>query len=232
MPEGGEITLQTANVDLDEAYGRQHIGATPGEYVRLAVSDTGLRMDPHTLAHIFEPFFTTKEVGKGTGLGLSTVYGIVKQSGGSIWPYSEPGKGATFKVYLPRVDERAETMIRRLARGAANHGNETILLVEEDTGVRDLTQEILQTWGYRVLTAKDPLDAPAMSLAYAGHIDLLLTDVMMPGLSGGELAAIVLQGRPRLKVLFMSGYTDTAVLRDGVLGTDAFFLQSPLHPLR
>ena len=230
MPAGGKITLETANVELDEAYGRQHIGATPGQYVMLAVSDTGLGMDAHTLAHIFEPFFTTKEVGKGTGLGLSTVYGIVKQSGGSIWPYSEPGKGTTFKVHLPRVGERAQTMIRRTATAAANHGSETILLVEDDPQVRDLTQEILERWGYRVLTAREPLDAPAMSLAYAGHIDLLLTDVMMPGLSGSELAAIVLEGRPRLKVLFMSGYTDTAVIRNGVLGSDAFFLQKPFTP--
>jgi PAS domain S-box-containing protein len=230
MPNGGKMTLETANAGLDEAYGRQHLGAIPGRYVMLSVSDTGVGMDKKTVAHIFEPFFTTKEVGKGTGLGLSTVYGILNQSGGYVWVYSEPGKGTTFKVYLPRTDEPVEIAPKPTSADAARRGSETILLVEDDPQVRELTQEILEARGYRVLTLEKPVDAPALSEAYAEQIDLLLTDVMMPGLSGSELAAKVVEGRPQIRVLFMSGYADTAVVHGGFLGKDAFFLQKPFTP--
>jgi len=230
MPNGGKMTLETANVELDEAYGRQHLGATPGRYVMLAVSDTGVGMDEKTVAHIFEPFFTTKEVGKGTGLGLSTVYGILNQSGGYVWVYSEPGRGTTFRVYLPRTDEPLEAVPKPTAADVASRGSETILLVEDDPQVRELTQDILEARGYRVLTLEKPVDAPALSETYAGQIDLLLTDVMMPGLSGRELAAKVVQGRPQLRVLFMSGYADTAVVHGGFLEKGDFFLQKPFTP--
>jgi two-component system, cell cycle sensor histidine kinase and response regulator CckA len=230
MPHGGKMTLETANVELDETYGRKHVGATPGRYVMLAVSDTGVGMDEKTLTHIFEPFFTTKEVGKGTGLGLSSVYGILQQSGGYVWVYSEPGRGTTFKVYLPRVSEPEKAGPQPAVTDSANCGSETILLVEDDPLVRELTQEILEGRGYRVLAPKKPLEAPALSAAYAGQIDLLLTDVVMPGLSGRELAAKVVKGRPQLRVLFMSGYPDTAVVHNGFLGEGAFFLQKPFTP--
>jgi CheY-like chemotaxis protein len=196
----------------------------------LAVSDTGMGMDKATLLHIFEPFFTTKEVGKGTGLGLSTVYGIVKQSEGYIWAYSEPGKGATFKTYLPRVDEPVEE-VEGPAKGAVSTvGTETILLAEDDPQVRELAKEVLESSGYRVLMTEKSLDVPALCKAHAGAIDLLLTDVVMPGLSGSELAAEIVAQRPGIKVLFMSGYTDNAVLHHGVPGEEAFFLQKPFTP--
>jgi DNA-binding response OmpR family regulator len=230
MPRGGTLTIETANVELDQSFVQHHIGARQGPHVMLAVSDTGMGMDRETMAHIFEPFFTTKEVGKGTGLGLSSVYGTVKQSGGSIWVYSEPEKGTTFKVFLPRVDEPTEALSGMPKVETAKPGTETILLVEDDPQLNNLAREILEMRGYRVLVAYKPLDVPAMCDEYAGEIDLLLTDVVMPGLSGSDLATQVVARRPRIKVLFMSGYTDTAVLHQGTVGEDAFFLQKPFTP--
>ena len=230
MANGGTLTLETANVELDAVYAQQHFGAKPGRYVMLAVSDTGMGMDKATLLHIFEPFFTTKEVGKGTGLGLSTVYGIVKQSEGYIWAYSEPGKGATFKTYLPRVDEPVEAMDVAPKDGATTLGTETILLAEDDPQVRELAREVLEASGYRVLMTDKSLDVPALCKAHEGAIDLLLTDVVMPGLSGSELATKIAEQRPGIKVLFMSGYTDNAVLHHGVPGEEAHFLQKPFTP--
>lgn len=232
MPNGGTLTLETANIELDATYAQQHFGAKPGRYVMLAVSDTGMGMDKATLLHIFEPFFTTKEVGKGTGLGLSTVYGIVKQSEGYIWAYSEPGKGATFKTYLPRVDEPVEIVDIAPKATVATTGSETILLAEDDPQVRELTREVLEASGYRVLATDKSLDVPALCRAHAGTIHLLVTDVVMPGLSGSELAATIVAERPGIKVLYMSGYTDNAVLHHGIPGEEAFFLQKPFTPSR
>jgi PAS domain S-box-containing protein len=230
MPNGGRLTLETANAELDDAYVQQHFGARAGSYVMLGVSDTGMGMDSETKSHIFEPFFTTKELGKGTGLGLSTVYGIVKQSEGYIWVYSEPGQGATFKIYLPRVQGRAEVAARRTPPTAASLGNETILLVEDDVQVRELTRTVLESRGYQVLAAEESLKVPEICRKYAGPIHLLLTDVVMPGLGGSELAVEIAKQRPGIKVLFMSGYTDNVLIQSGGLGNDSFFLQKPFTP--
>ncbi|HTD21539.1 MAG TPA: PAS domain S-box protein [Terriglobales bacterium] len=230
MPNGGQLTLETSNKNLDESWAREHVGAVPGHYVMLAVSDTGVGMDSEVQAHIFEPFFTTKEPGKGTGLGLSMVYGIVKQSGGYIWVYSEPGRGTTFKIYLPRVDE--PTVVTRAERlpAAAVKGNETILLVEDDQGVRELTRAVLTASGYSVLIGDDALAVASLCERYTGPIHLLLTDMVMPGLSGPELATQVVARRPQIKVLYMSGYTNSALFQQRVLDADVFFLQKPFTP--
>lgn len=230
MPNGGKLTIETMNVDLDEAYAQQHFGAKPGRYVMLAVSDTGIGMNRETLAHIFEPFFTTKEVGKGTGLGLSTVYGIVKQSEGYIWAYSEPGKGATFKTYLPRVDEPIDQIPIVPTPNRVTTGTETILLVEDDPQVKELAREVLEMSGYQVLVTERSSEVPALCKSFKGSIHLLLTDVVMPGMSGSELAKEILKQRPGTPVLFMSGYTDNAVLHHGIPGEGAFFLQKPFTP--
>ncbi len=230
MPQGGQITIETADVELDAAYVQTHHAVTPGRYVMLAVSDTGHGMDADTQSHIFEPFFTTKEAGKGTGLGLSTVYGIVKQSGGYIWIYSEPGRGTTFKIYLPWATEAGETVkaekpAKRLARG-----RETILLVEDEPGLRDLAQTVLASAGYRVLVASHPHEAVGICEKEAGPIHLLLTDVVMPGMSGRVLADHFAFSKPEMKVLYMSGYTDNAVVHHGVLKEGMNFLQKPFSP--
>jgi two-component system, cell cycle sensor histidine kinase and response regulator CckA len=230
MPNGGRLTLETANVELDESYVQQHFGAKPGSYVMLAVSDTGHGMDSQTKSHIFEPFFTTKELGKGTGLGLSTVYGIVKQSEGYIWVYSEPGQGATFKIYLPRVEMQTETEVAKAPAAVSNQGNETILLVEDDAQVRELTRTVLESRGYHVLEVEDSLKVVGLCATHSGPIDLLLTDVIMPGLGGSELAVRVAKQRPGIKVLFMSGYTDNAAIHSGALAYGSFFLQKPFTP--
>jgi CheY-like chemotaxis protein len=227
MPRGGKVTIETANVTLDDQTALRHVSVKPGAYVLLAVSDTGSGMDQETQARIFEPFFTTKETGKGTGLGLSTVYGIVKQSGGNIWVYSEPGVGTVFKVYLPRIDDAAITIDKSALEAAAPRGTETILLVEDEETVRGLTRTFLMQAGYKVLDAKSGEDAIRLCRAYDGPIDLLLTDVVMPEVSGKEVADRLLELRPGTRVLFMSGYTDEAIVQHGVLDANVEFIQKP-----
>ena len=229
MPTGGKLTIETGHVDLDDAYAGQHLGAKPGSHVMLAVSDTGTGMDRETQRRIFEPFFTTKAVGKGTGLGLSTVFGIVQQAGGSVWVYSEPGKGATFKVYLPRVDGH-NFSVRPSPSPLTFRGTETILLVEDQEQVRNVALSILRKHGYRVLVAENAGEALLLSESNVGTIHLLLTDVVMPNLSGAELAKRLTRTRPELKVLCMSGYTDDSVIRHGVLASAMPFLQKPFTP--
>ena len=226
MPTGGTLTIETANVDLDENYARQHLGATRGHYVMLAVTDTGVGMDRETQARIFEPFFTTKPVGQGTGLGLSTVFGIAQQAGGSVWVYSEPGRGTTFKVYFPRVEAKSEVM-RPTSATYALRGSETILLVEDQEQVRTVARHILERCGYRVLVAHGAGDALILCEKEQGAIDLLLTDVVMPQMSGVELTKRIEARLPGLKVLFMSGYTDDSIVRHGVLTSEVPFLQKP-----
>jgi len=229
MPSGGKLTIETSNVSLDDDYARFHAPLRPGDYVMLAISDTGLGMDSETQSHIFEPFFTTKGL-KGTGLGLSTVYGIVKQSGGYIWVYSEPGKGTTFKIYLPRVAERAESPAQVASTAepvATEPGTETILLVEDETNLRYLARQFLEKQGYRVIEAADGAVAMQIAVAHEGVIHLLLTDVIMPGMNGRELAQRVSEIRPNTKVLYMSGYTENVIGHNGTLDAGVRLLQKP-----
>jgi PAS domain S-box-containing protein len=230
MPKGGQLTVETENVELDSTYARDHVTVKPGSYVMLAVSDTGTGMSPETVAHIFEPFYTTKESGHGTGLGLSTVYGIVKQSGGYIWVYSEPGKGTTFKVYLPRVREQVESKPDLVKVPIARKGSETILLVEDEEAVRELASMILTAKGYLVLPAHSSQEAERLSAKHDGEIHLLLTDIIMPGISGRELARRIIARHPRTRVLYMSGYTDNVLAQGGVLEEGVSFLQKPFTP--
>lgn len=230
MPRGGKLTIETGHVYLDEAYARAHVSVQSGNYVMLAVSDTGMGMDVETQKRVFEPFFTTKEVGKGTGLGLSTVYGIVKQSGGSVWVYSELGKGSSFKVYLPVVKESVASGDQKNSNGDSFKGQETVLLVEDEEMVRNLTREILEMNGYRVLTASDGEEACRVCDNYDQEIHLMVTDVVMPQMSGRELTERVSKRRPEMAVLFMSGYTDDAIVRHGVLDNGMPFLQKPFTP--
>ena len=227
MQEGGKIIIETGNVELDETYARQHTSVRPGSYVILSVSDTGCGMDANTLAKIFEPFFTTKEPGKGTGLGLSTVYGIVKQSGGYIWAYSEPMRGTTFKIYLPRVDGPAEALTVQKAELVFDRGTETILLVEDDNSLRVLTAELLRGAGYTVLEAADANAAIGMEKEHRGSIDLVLTDVIMPGMSGFDLIVHLRSLRPKLAILFMSGYASDLIVRAGVPEPERLVLHKP-----
>jgi CheY-like chemotaxis protein len=229
MPEGGRITIETDNVELDEHYAKEHATVRPGRYVMLAVSDTGIGMDAETQSHIFEPFFTTKAKDKGTGLGLSTVYGIVKQSGGWIWVYSEPGGGATLKVYLPEVDEAPET-VRRRVEALPTGGSETVLLAEDEAPVRKLARKVLENLGYAVLEAPRGEDALSIARSHVGPIHLVLTDVVMPEMGGADLAARIQELRPEARVLFMSGYTDDAIIRHKVLERGTHFLQKPFTP--
>jgi PAS domain S-box-containing protein len=231
MPIGGRLTLETANAVLDEDYVAGHLGVQPGEYILLAISDTGMGMSREVQAHLFEPFFTTKEVGKGTGLGLATVYGIVKQSGGDIWVYSEEGVGTTFKIYLPRAQEAAQPLPSRPMHTEMPLGWETILVVEDDAEVRDLARRVLHRQGYTVLEAGDGQQALWLAAGYSSPIHLLLSDVVMPGMSGVALAEELACARPDLKVLFMSGYSDEAVARHSTSEAGTPFLQKPFSPM-
>jgi CheY-like chemotaxis protein len=226
MPEGGKLSVETANVVLDDSFARTHLGTEPGRYVLLAVTDTGIGMDKETRLRIFEPFFTTKQRGKGTGLGLSTVFGIVQRCGGGIWVYSEPGRGSTFKVYLPRTDA-VSLPARAPSLPASRRGTETVLLVEDDEAVRVVAQRMLERHGYRVIIAEEPHEALRIGSEWGEQLDLLMTDVVMPRMSGAALAARLCEHRPTMKVLYMSGYTDSTVVAHGVLAHNVSFLQKP-----
>jgi len=227
MQKGGKLTIETANVELDENYGRNHVAVKPGPYVMLSVSDTGVGMTPEVRDRVFEPFFTTKEKGKGTGLGLSTVYGIVKQSGGNIWVYSEPGKGTAFKIYLPRVDEPLEEAGEVVVQKELPAGGETILVVEDEEKVRQLTVRILTKNGYTVLEASHGGEASHICEQHKGPIHLMVMDVVMPGINGRELAKSLEPHHPEMKVLYMSGYTDNAIVHHGILEKGLNFIQKP-----
>jgi PAS domain S-box-containing protein len=231
MPEGGQLTIETDNVMLDTSYVAHYLEARPGDHVLLALNDTGIGMSEEVKAHIFEPFFTTKEEGKGTGLGLATIYGIVKQCGGNIWLYSEEGQGTTFKIYLPRVVEAVTPLPPRDQVGELPRGEETILLVEDDVGVRTLEVQVLRQQGYTVLEAADGEEALHLAQTHDEDIHLLLTDVVMPHMSGRELADRLETIRPGTKVLFTSGYTDNTIAHHGILAPGIAFLQKPFGPL-
>jgi two-component system, cell cycle sensor histidine kinase and response regulator CckA len=230
MPIGGKLTIETGHVELDEACARRRTVGTSGPYVMLAVSDTGHGMDEDTRARVFEPFFTTKEKGKGTGLGLAVVYGIIKQSGGSVWVYSEPGIGSTFKAYLPKVETTTEKPEATTANKRSRRGTETVLLVEDEAAVRSLVRDILESNGYVVLEASRAVEALEASQQHEGPIQLLLTDVVMPDIGGRKLADRLKASRPEAKVLYMSGYTDTAIVQHGLLEPGVAFLQKPFTP--
>ncbi|MGZ8441557.1 MAG: ATP-binding protein, partial [Candidatus Deferrimicrobiaceae bacterium] len=234
MPGGGRITIGTVDVDLSPSYAGAHPGVRPGPHVLLSVSDTGEGMSDETQAHLFEPFFTTKEMGKGTGLGLATVYGIVQQSGGHLRVNSAAGSGTTFLIYLPRIRiESREADVPETDRPFLPHpspGTETVLLVEDEEVVRRLAREILTENGYRVLDAGNGREALLISEAHRGEIHLMLTDVVMPKLGGRDLAERIRPLRPDMRILYMSGYTDDAILRHGVLEEKVPFLQKPFTP--
>ena len=229
MPEGGSLVIETANVELDETYASQHAAVRPGPYVMLAVTDTGCGMDEATKARIFEPFFTTKGTEQGTGLGLATVYGIVKQSGGHVWVYSEVGRGTTFKIYLPRELAAAEAAARPLRTVTRAAGDATILLVEDEEAVRRAAQRILEAAGYTVLAAANGGEALLTCESHRGPVHLLLTDVVLPRMGGKDLAERLSKLRPGLLVLFMSGYTDDAIAHQGVLDPGTHFIPKPLN---
>jgi len=226
MPKGGRLTIETKRIDLDEEYADRHLQLTPGAYVLLSISDNGEGMGKDIIEQIFEPFFTTKEMGKGTGLGLATVYGIVKQSEGHIFVYSEEGLGTTFKIYLPRVEE--EAYIRHLPR-TDDHGGgtESVLIVEDEASLRGMAKRILEEAGYRVQAVANGADALQALGQNADEVHLILTDVVMPGIGGRELAEMATQLRPGLKVVYMTGYTDDALARHGVLADSAHVITKP-----
>jgi len=228
MPDGGKLIIETTNVDCHEEYDRLHVPLPPGEYVMLSISDTGVGMDAETQLHMFEPFFTTKGL-RGTGLGLSTVYGIIQQSGGTVQVWSEPSKGTTFNIYFPRVDSTREAVGPEPAvvTARAEPALETILLVEDETSLRTLSCQYLQNQGYTVLEAADGAAAVAICGTHPGPIHLLLTDVIMPGINGRELARRICEMRPETKVLFMSGYSENAVAQDGLVEEEITLLQKP-----
>jgi CheY-like chemotaxis protein len=229
MPRGGVITIETQNVFLDEDYAQKYVEVQPGDYVMMAVSDTGSGMTKASRTRIFEPFFTTKELGKGTGLGLSTVHGIIKQSGGHITVYSEVGQGATFKVYLPRLRQQVQEETAAATSCTLDRGTETILLVEDEDLVRQVARRILEIRGYTMLEAASGPDALQVSQKTQGPIHLMLTDVVMPGMSGGETAELLQRQRPELKVLFMSGHTENSIVHHGVLDPGVAFIQKPFR---
>ncbi len=229
MPRGGQLTIATANVNLNEDFARQHVSMKPGPYVMMTVRDTGCGMDKETLNRIFEPFFTTKEKGKGTGLGLSTVYGIIKQSGGNIWASSELGRGSTFTIYLPKDTSAAPKKYKPKPTQPPLpiKGTETILLVEDESAVRTMLRQTLENNGYKVLEAPNGQEALNICAHYQGAIHLLLTDVIMPGMNGQELSHLLSQRFPQMKVLFMSGYPDNSIVPHGALESSTLFLQKP-----
>ncbi|MBW1961880.1 MAG: response regulator [Deltaproteobacteria bacterium] len=228
MPKRGKLYIETGNVEHNEAYFKEHaMESEPGPYVMIAITDTGTGMDKETQSRIFEPFFTTKELGRGTGLGLSTVYGIVKQNKGHIWVYSEEGKGTTFKVYLPKTEAETKDVVQEQSELYSLRGQETVLVVEDDERLLSMIKTMLEVYGYRVLTAKDGGEALEISTSYHGPIHLLLTDVVMPGMSGSDLADQLKSKLLGIKVLYMSGYTDNIIARHGVIEKDAEFLEKP-----
>lgn len=227
MPMGGKLTIETANVDFDDPYVSRHPGASKGAYVMLAISDNGLGMDSETQSHIFEPFYTTKEKGKGTGLGLSTVYGIVKQSNGFIWVYSEPGKGTAFKIYFPRHEGKSTKGVIEIRHESRLRGSETVLIAEDEAPVRALASRILRDQGYTVLEVPNGMEALRIGTEYSGRIDLILTDAVMPGISGSTLVSRLEAIRPGIQALYVSGYTDNSIVHHGILDSHVNFLQKP-----
>jgi CheY-like chemotaxis protein len=230
MPDGGQLVLETTNVEVDDAYVMRHADLLVGSYATFAVTDTGSGMAPETLARIFEPFFTTKEAGRGTGLGLATVYGIVKQSNGHISVDSEPGRGTTFRVYLPRREEGVAGAATATAETGTSTGTETVLLVEDDSDLRAVARELLLARGYAVLDSGDPEEAIRVADEYSGRIHLVITDVVMPKMNGRAMAGVLHERRPDARVLYTSGYTDDAIVRHGVLEPGIEFLQKPFTP--
>jgi PAS domain S-box-containing protein len=230
MPRGGRLTIRASNVELDESDKKKHDPVVPGRYVMLAIEDNGCGMDLQTQARIFDPFFTTKELGKGTGLGLATVYGIVKQTGGYIWVYSEIGQGTVFRVYLPRTDKAAQPAEREQTELQELQGSETILVAEDSESLREMAQEYLESMGYNVIAAASGEKALQWAKEFDGPIHLLLTDVVMPEMSGPELANQLASLRPGMKIIFTSGYTDDAIARQGILDPEVAFIQKPYRP--
>jgi CheY-like chemotaxis protein len=227
MPKGGKLIIETANTELDRSNGQQkHMDLQPGNYVLLAVSDTGIGMDKNTQAHLFEPFFTTKDKGKGTGLGLATVYGIVRQSGGHIWVYSEVGRGTTFKVFIPQAKD-AVSEVQAETSSPPHFGSGTVLLVEDEDPLRELTRQLLESMGYTVIEAASGAEAIRIAGKHADPIRLLVTDVVMPGMSGGELSELLMATHAELKVLYISGHTDDVIVHYSILKPGVAFLQKP-----